>query len=115
MLLSPQFLSMLAAEAEHLINISVSLPVDVKQAFQNQVYEAFASDSFSDTAKAWNDERLLVVQEAVEKHLIPVGIKWTREYIREEVEDYLAKRCGDAFYEVGLSVYSTAAALLKST
>ncbi|THH00428.1 hypothetical protein EW145_g7080 [Phellinidium pouzarii] len=99
MLRSTQYLNILAAEAELLVTVSVSLQNDVKQTFANRLVEAFASDSFSETAKAWNEERALVVQEAIEKHLIPIGIKWVREYIREEVEDYLAKTCGDAFYE----------------
>jgi transcription elongation factor SPT6 len=50
--------------------------------------------SFSDAAKAWNAERYLVFEEVIEQHLIPAGIKWTREFIGEEVEDYLAERCG---------------------
>ncbi|KAH8116918.1 transcription elongation factor SPT6 [Phellopilus nigrolimitatus] len=99
MLRSTQFLNILAAEAELLVTVSIFLPTDVKQMLVNQLVEAFTSDSFSETAKAWNEERSLVVQEAVEKHLIPIGVKWVREYVREEVEDYLAKSCGDAFYE----------------
>lgn len=72
----------------------------MKQEFQNKLIEAFASDSFSEVAKAWNEERALVVQEAIEKHLIPAGVKWLREYAREEVEEALAKVCGDTLYEV---------------
>ena len=49
--------------------------------------DAFSSDSYSDTAKAWNAERSRVVTEAMEQHLLPVGAKWAREWLREEVED----------------------------
>jgi transcription elongation factor SPT6 len=94
MLDSSQFLSILAAEAEHLVTISIFISPDAKASFERRLNEAFASDSFSDAARAWNEERSRVVQEVLDQHLIPAGVKWTREYIREEVEDYLANRCG---------------------
>lgn len=100
MLQDSQFLNILLAESEHLVTINLFLPSGVKQEFQNMIVEAFSSDSYSDTAKAWNEERSRVVQEAVEKYLIPIGIKWAREYIREEVEDFLASRCADVFFDV---------------
>lgn len=95
-----QFLQILKAEADHDVTMTINLANDVKQELQNKLIEAFASDSFSEVAKAWNEERTLVIQEAVEKHLIPAGIKWLREFVREEVEENLAKVCGDTLYEV---------------
>ncbi|PPR03612.1 hypothetical protein CVT24_007728 [Panaeolus cyanescens] len=91
----PQFLHMLAAEAEHLINIVVTIPPDVKATFERRLLDAFSSDSFTDAARSWNAERLRVVQEVIDQHLIPAAVKWTREFIREEVEDLLAARCGE--------------------
>ena len=99
MLQDAQFLNILLAESEHLVTVNLFLPSGVRQEFQNMILDAFSSDSYSDTAKAWNEERDLVIQDAVER-LMPVGVKWVRDYLREEVEDYLAKACGDAFYEV---------------
>ncbi|KAG6917973.1 hypothetical protein DXG01_017157 [Tephrocybe rancida] len=93
MLDSPQFLNILVAESEHLVTVSVHLPADAKSVFERKLNEAFASDSFSDAARAWNEERSRVVHEVLEQHLIPAGAKWTREYIREEVEDFLAGQC----------------------
>lgn len=100
MLDSSQFLDILHAESQLLINISVVLPDDIKAQFERNLNEAFASDSYSDTAKAWNEERSRVVHETLENHLIPMGAKWTREWLREEVEDYLAARCGDTVKDV---------------
>lgn len=93
MLESAQFLHILAAEAAHLVTVTITLPPDSKAQFERRLNDAFASDSFSDTAKAWNEERSRVVVETLEQHLMPVGVKWTREWIREEVEDYLGARC----------------------
>jgi transcription elongation factor SPT6 len=94
MLESTQFLHILAAEADHLVTVSIHIPSDVKSAFERRLNDAFASDSFADAARHWNEERSRVVQDVLEQHLIPAGIKSTREYLREEVEDYLAGQCG---------------------
>ncbi|KZT26523.1 transcription elongation factor Spt6 [Neolentinus lepideus HHB14362 ss-1] len=108
MLQSPQFLHILAAESEHLVTVSIFLPPEAKSSFEHRLSKVFASDSFSDTAKAWNEERSKVVQETIEQHLIPLGIKWTREWVREEVEDYLAKRCGEVLRErIDVAPYNT--------
>ncbi|KAG6814391.1 hypothetical protein H0H92_010977 [Tricholoma furcatifolium] len=97
MLDSSQFLHILVAESEHLVAISIHLPPDVKSDFERKLNEAFASDSFSDAARAWNEERSLVIHETVEQFLLPAGAKWAREHIREEVEDFLAARCAIHF------------------
>jgi len=97
---TPQFLHILAAEAELLVTVSTFLTNEAKSKFERRLNDAFASDSYSDTARAWNEERSRVVQEALEQHLIPVGIKWAREWLREEVEDTLAAHCGNVLREV---------------
>jgi transcription elongation factor SPT6 len=97
---TPQFLHILAAEADSLVTVSINLPSDIKSAFELRLNEAFSSDGFSETTKAWNQQRSLVVQETLEGHLIPVAMKWTSEWLREEVEDFLALRCGEHLREV---------------
>ncbi|KAL6300573.1 SH2 domain-containing protein [Sparassis latifolia] len=108
MLQSAQFLHVLAAEAEHLVTVSITLPADAKASFERRLNEAFASDGFSQTAHAWNEERSRVVQEALEQHLLPIGVKWTREWIREEAEDFLTERCAHGLRErVDVAPYGT--------
>lgn len=97
-----QFLYMLAAESEHLVTLSIYLPDQAKANFFRRLEEAFTSDGYSDVARAWNAERLRVINETVEQHLIPIGVKWTREWLRDEVEDLMASRCGDALRSVSL-------------
>jgi hypothetical protein len=101
MLDSAQFLHILAAEAELLVTVSIYLTNEAKAKFERQLNDAFASDSYSDIARSWNEERSRVVQEALEYHLIPIGTKWAREWLREEVEDALAIHCGNKLKEVG--------------
>lgn len=100
MLTTPQFLLILAAEAEHLVTVTIFIPPSVKAEFERRLSDAFSSDNFSESAKAWNAERSLVVHEALEQYLIPAGVKCTREYVREEAEDFLAGRCSDRLREV---------------
>ncbi|KAI0726619.1 transcription elongation factor Spt6 [Fomitopsis betulina] len=108
MLNSAQLLHILQAESQHLVTVTISLPADAKSAFERGLIDAFASDSFSDNARAWNEERSRVVQEALEKHLIPTGIKWTREWVREEAEDYLADQCSQILRDrIDVSPYAT--------
>ncbi|KAJ7097816.1 transcription elongation factor SPT6 [Mycena belliarum] len=96
MLESAQFLHMLNAESKNLITISIFLPPDIKATFERRLTDALASDSFSEAARSWNEQGSFVVQEVLDQHLLPLGAKWTREYIREEVEDVLAAKCGSA-------------------
>ncbi|KAF9454548.1 transcription elongation factor SPT6 [Macrolepiota fuliginosa MF-IS2] len=88
-----QFLHILAAEAEHLVTISIFLPNEPKADLEQKLNNAFSSDNFSEAARAWNVERSHIVQDVIEQHLIPLGAKWVREYLREEVEDFLAQSC----------------------
>ena len=101
MIPTAQFLHILAAEAEHLVTVSVTLPNEVFSQFERQLADAFSSESYTDAGRAWNAERLRVVQETLEQHLVPVAVKWTREWIREEAEDYLARECAYTLREVG--------------
>ncbi len=105
MLRSAQFLHILQAESQHLVTVSITLPPEAKAAFERRMNDAFSSDSFSDTARAWNEERSRTVQETLEQHLIPIGVKWTREWMREEAEEFLAESCAQILHEV--SIWST--------
>lgn len=80
--------------------MSIALPHESKAEFERDLNDAYTSDNYSEAAKAWNEERSRVVQEALDQHLIPHGSKWTREWLREEIEDFLAAQCGEVLREV---------------
>jgi transcription elongation factor SPT6 len=90
----------LKAEREGLVRVEMTLPDENKAEFERKLSEAFASDSYSEVANAWNAERRRIVAEALEQHLIPMGAKWVREWLREEVEDHMAQRCASTLREV---------------
>ncbi|KAJ7063371.1 transcription elongation factor SPT6 [Mycena amicta] len=90
-----QFLHMLKAEEKTLITISITLSDNAKATFERRLASAFESDNFSESARAWNEQGSLVVREVMELHLLPMGAKWIREYLRDEVEDILARHCAE--------------------
>jgi transcription elongation factor SPT6 len=98
------FLNILAAEANHFVTISITLSDDEKNDFGNELISMFVFDSFSDMVNAWNAERRQVITETIDQHLLPHRAKWTREWLQEEAEDLLSRRCGDSLREVGLSM-----------
>ncbi|GJE87155.1 transcription elongation factor Spt6 [Phanerochaete sordida] len=99
MLQSAQFLQILEAEAQHLVTVTITLPADVKGDFERRLTDAFSADAYTDAGRAWNAERLRVVQETLEQHLIPAAVKWTREWIREEEEEFLCRECAYSLRE----------------
>lgn len=96
----PQFLHILAAEVDHCVTVTITLPTDVKDRFEGRLMAAFESDGYGDTARSWNDQRMQVVREALEQHLLPVGVKYVRDWLREETEDDIAQVCASILREV---------------
>ncbi|CAE6448974.1 unnamed protein product [Rhizoctonia solani] len=92
---SPQYLHILTAESELLLNVTITASRSRMHEITTSLENAYASDSFSDSAKAWNEQRRAVITEALEKHLIPQAITWTKEWLREEVEEYLANKAAE--------------------
>lgn len=103
---STQFLSILVAESEHLVTVSVQLPPDAKAAFERRLSNAFTSEQYGENAQAWNGERLRIIQETIDQHLIPTGVKWVREWLREEEEEYYCKQCASVLRDVSFKSQS---------
>jgi transcription elongation factor SPT6 len=95
-----QFLHILQAEKENLVTLSLTFPSEVKVDLERKLTDAFSSDNFTEAAKAWNAERSLVIQETLEQHLIPGGVKWIREVLRDEAEDFVSNACGKQLRKV---------------
>lgn len=96
----PQYLHILAAESELLLNVTVTTSRSRMHEIITSLENAYASDSFSDSAKAWNEQRRAAIAEALEKHLIPQAITWTKEWLRDEVEEYLAGKAAEQLEKV---------------
>ncbi|KZV86555.1 transcription elongation factor Spt6 [Exidia glandulosa HHB12029] len=99
MMTSSQYMHILRAETDLLVSIDIRLNSNAQEEFTSKLLEAFLSDNYSDTVKAWNDERELVVKEVMDNFLMPLGGKWVKEWAREEVEDHLANVCADELHK----------------
>ncbi|KIY72184.1 hypothetical protein CYLTODRAFT_63573 [Cylindrobasidium torrendii FP15055 ss-10] len=89
-----QFAHIMDAERQMLVNASFALSPDKLGNLESRLREAFNSDSFDGAAQAWNAERARIVSEVFQQHLLPMGAKWVREYLRDAVEDYIADAVG---------------------
>lgn len=102
MLNDAQWLHILAAEADHLVTVEVGLALKESEEFREFLSRAFRSDGFSDVSGMWNKQRTMIIDEVIEKHLVPVGVKHVREWLRDEVEEQLASRCSTELERVSI-------------
>lgn len=87
-----QFLQILAAENEGLVTIDIHIQRDSLRALTQDFYTAYLSDSQSETDRAWNKIREDVVVEALQNHLLPMGARWTKDWLKEAAEDNVCSR-----------------------
>nr|ODN87881.1 transcription elongation factor SPT6 [Cryptococcus depauperatus CBS 7841] len=90
---SPQFLHMLKAEEEGLINILIDPQDEMIPAFTSTLIRCCHSNDYGEVATAWNEVRAEVCDTLTKKHLMPMAAKWLREHLRSEAEEYVAERC----------------------
>jgi len=109
----PQFLHILAAESEHLITVSINIREDIRDQFVQDLIAAVSSDGYSEASRLWNAVRAQAVTEAMDKILLPFGAKWIREWLREEVEDVVARACGEELERVSAN-FRNASAVIDS-
>ncbi|BGP16764.1 hypothetical protein JCM10213_002156 [Rhodosporidiobolus nylandii] len=89
---SPQWLQILAAEADGLVTTSIVLqPASYDRLF-GTFRQAYLSDYTSALAEEWNDLRAEVLKGALEE-MQPEGESFTRGWLKEEAEDYVSTMC----------------------
>lgn len=76
------------------MTVKVTLPAHAITSLESQIYSAYKSDSFSAKAEAWNKFRQSVVTSAVRHGLLAIGVAWSKEWLRSEVEDFVSASCG---------------------
>jgi transcription elongation factor SPT6 len=89
----PQFLAMLAAEAEGLVTLDFTLPLDAKRLLRDQLHRVYLSDFSSGDAKAWNGLREDVLKAAVEDHIIPSIASWIKTKLKDDAEEMVLRKC----------------------
>ncbi|GAA5941800.1 hypothetical protein JCM1841_000342, partial [Sporobolomyces salmonicolor] len=84
---SPQWLQILAAEAEGLVTASIVLPQAARDRFVAELKKMYLSDYTSALADEWNDLRTDILKEALEEHFVPLGAQWARSSLKEDAEE----------------------------
>lgn len=82
------------------MTISITLSDQAKSYLEDSLYNAWKSEGDTEISFAWNEFRQSVVKEAWEKDLIPMGRKWAREWLRDEVENFVAGLCASQLEKV---------------
>ncbi|OKL63542.1 Transcription elongation factor spt6 [Talaromyces atroroseus] len=88
------FLSMLKAEEEGLINVTVTF--QNFERYRQSLYSHIESDSQSDVADAWNRERREVLDTALAR-LVKLMTRSVKENIRQNCENHVTKEVREVF------------------
>ncbi|CAO1627387.1 unnamed protein product [Sympodiomycopsis kandeliae] len=88
-----QFLLILQAEEDSLVNVEIELPDEIQRDFEERVYQAFASEGVSEVSQRWNQLRREVVASAMKDSLLSTGKIWVREWLKEECSEWLCRTC----------------------
>ncbi|TIA79740.1 hypothetical protein E3P98_03101 [Wallemia ichthyophaga] len=92
---STQFLSILEAEKEDFVTVSMGFHLDVQEGIIEKIYEASKGEDIGEASDSWNGFIRDAVSEAFESTLLDSARKYVREWLREKQEDYLAQRVTD--------------------
>ncbi|KNE90249.1 hypothetical protein PSTG_16290 [Puccinia striiformis f. sp. tritici PST-78] len=92
---SPQYLQIMAAEQELLVNVQVHLNPQTDHDFKKELIGMFKSDDPSDDSAKWNELREEILMYAIEHMLLPDAARWAKNYLKDEAEEYVAQKCAD--------------------
>ncbi|GAO48026.1 transcription elongation factor Spt6 [Saitoella complicata NRRL Y-17804] len=91
-----QYLQMLQAETEGLVNVLLEVGTRQKAMHFESLLRLFVSDGSSEVADKWNEQRRKVLEEVFDK-TIPHMVKNMKERVKTMCEDKLAMDVQDAF------------------
>ncbi|KAK4053287.1 Transcription elongation factor spt6 [Microbotryomycetes sp. JL221] len=104
---SSQFLQILSAEKEGLVECRIRLPEQALTRFMDQMKEVYLDeDTSSSVGESWNTFRQSVLDAAFHDHLIPGAEQWARTWLLEEEEQFVGEVCADKLYHrINVSPY----------
>lgn len=112
----PVFCQMLAAEAEGLIDISLTVNEVDGLAFEQQLRDAYQPPhpvGSIQPESSWHTLRDEIVVAALRHHLIPSASTWIKEDLRQRTESSIAKQCQVAL-EIRVNVQPFATAKMQA-
>ncbi|MBW0479878.1 hypothetical protein O181_019593 [Austropuccinia psidii MF-1] len=92
---SSQYLQMLAAEQELLVNVQVHLNPQADHDFKKELSDMFKSDATDELAASWNDFREEILMHAIEHMLLPDAARWGKNHLKDEAEEFVAQKCAE--------------------
>lgn len=90
----------MAAENEGLVEADIHIQKSSLNKLTHEFYAVYLSDLSSDDARAWNKIREEIIRESLQDHLLPLGARWARDWLKESAEDYVANKCAHKLEEV---------------
>ena len=97
---SSQFLQILSAEKDGLVECRLVLPSRASDRFMEQLKEVYISEAETSVAEAWNALRTSVLDAVVNEQLMPAAEQWAKTWLQEEEERYVGEICSLRLYQV---------------
>ena len=93
-----QWLLIHKAEEEKLIQVTIKLPEQYLNKLIDQFNEYYISDSVSRSAQLWNDQRKLILHDAIFRFLLPSMEKEARGVLASKAKNWLLMEYGKALW-----------------
>eukprot|EP01117_Protostelium_nocturnum_P006766 TRINITY_DN242_c0_g1_i1.p1 TRINITY_DN242_c0_g1~~TRINITY_DN242_c0_g1_i1.p1 ORF type:complete len:1509 (+),score=429.08 TRINITY_DN242_c0_g1_i1:233-4759(+) len=105
MLTTLQWLELIKAEKDGFLTIKIELPFNQEYSpetetfFSKDMERLYLSDGTSLNAQAWNEQRKLILHEAIVKFLLPSLEKELRQKLFEESSKFVMEACSSKLYK----------------
>ncbi|KAK4048952.1 Transcription elongation factor spt6 [Microbotryomycetes sp. JL201] len=99
LLRTSQFLQIMTAEKDGLVECRLRLPERAYERYCDQLKEIYITDADSSVADAWNAFRQTVLDAAIDEHIIPAAEQWAKTWLQEEEERFVGELCSSKLYQ----------------
>ncbi|CAJ2671817.1 unnamed protein product [Trifolium pratense] len=96
--LDAQWLLIQKAEEDKLIQVTIKFPEEHLNKLIDQFNEYYVSDSVSRSAQLWNEQRKLILQDAIFRFLLPSMEKEARGVLASKAKHWVLMEYGKAFW-----------------
>ncbi|RYR04092.1 hypothetical protein Ahy_B06g083665 isoform B [Arachis hypogaea] len=93
-----QWLLIQKAEEEKLLQVTIKLPEEYLNKLIDQFNEYYISDSVSRFAQLWNEQRKLILNDAIFRFLLPSMEKEARGVLSSKAKNWLLMEYGEALW-----------------
>ncbi|KAG0252718.1 Transcription elongation factor spt6 [Mortierella polycephala] len=86
-----QFLQILQAQSEGLVNVEIKIPDEAE--YLQKIQDFFLSDNFSETSDKWNEQRRKILTSALKEQVFVLMERNMSEKLRTQAEEWIAAKC----------------------